>query len=278
MTPEKKLGSFISWKIYFNTRVKVKESGVAQSCPTLCDPMDCSLPHSSVHGIFQARVLEYSHPLTSIGTESQKTHGISYHLNKITLDTSSSSLSAINLPPTYQEGRGDPVWNISIPCQPRGLRASLPAPVSTSFPLVSSLNPVPWPCPPRHCPSLLASCLWDLQALPLYFSRFLFNPKLRLNLSTTKLPKAHPAHTHLWRPPFLLLSQVARGHRAPRLCFLNCPSPLTQEDQCHVCPVSTLPSQTPPIWSPVSNLGSLSPPLSRPLARESQAHPWGGQS
>ena len=31
---------------------------VAQSCPTLCDPMDCSLPGSSIHGIFQARVLE----------------------------------------------------------------------------------------------------------------------------------------------------------------------------------------------------------------------------
>ena len=32
---------------------------VTQSCPTLCDPMDCSLPGSSVHGIFQARVLEW---------------------------------------------------------------------------------------------------------------------------------------------------------------------------------------------------------------------------
>ena len=30
-----------------------------QSCPTLCDPMDCSLPGSSIHGIFQARVLEW---------------------------------------------------------------------------------------------------------------------------------------------------------------------------------------------------------------------------
>ena len=40
--------------------MKVKsESEVAQSCPTLCDPMDCSLPGSSVHGIFQARVLEW---------------------------------------------------------------------------------------------------------------------------------------------------------------------------------------------------------------------------
>ena len=39
--------------------VKVKnESGVAQSCPTLHDPMDCSPPSSSIHGIFQARALE----------------------------------------------------------------------------------------------------------------------------------------------------------------------------------------------------------------------------
>ena len=32
---------------------------VARSCPSLCDPLDCSLPRSSVHGIFQARVLEW---------------------------------------------------------------------------------------------------------------------------------------------------------------------------------------------------------------------------
>ena len=35
------------------------ESEVAQSCLTLCDPMDCSSPGSSIHGIFQARVLEW---------------------------------------------------------------------------------------------------------------------------------------------------------------------------------------------------------------------------
>ena len=40
--------------------MKVKsESEVAQSCLTLRNPMDCSLPGSSVHGIFQARVLEW---------------------------------------------------------------------------------------------------------------------------------------------------------------------------------------------------------------------------
>ena len=40
--------------------MKVKsESEVAQSCPTLSDPMDCSPPGSSIHGLFQARVLEW---------------------------------------------------------------------------------------------------------------------------------------------------------------------------------------------------------------------------
>ena len=40
--------------------MKVKsESGVAQLCPTLSNPMDCSLPGSSIHGISQARVLEW---------------------------------------------------------------------------------------------------------------------------------------------------------------------------------------------------------------------------
>ena len=37
----------------------IQFSSVAQSCPTLCDPMDSSLPRSSIHGIFQATVLEW---------------------------------------------------------------------------------------------------------------------------------------------------------------------------------------------------------------------------
>ena len=42
------------------SEVKVKsESEVAHPCLTLRDPMDCSLPGSSVHGIFQARILEW---------------------------------------------------------------------------------------------------------------------------------------------------------------------------------------------------------------------------
>ena len=38
---------------------KESENEVAQSCLTLCDPMDCSLPGSSVHGILQVRILEW---------------------------------------------------------------------------------------------------------------------------------------------------------------------------------------------------------------------------
>ena len=48
--------------------MKVKsETEVAQSCPTLSDPMDCSLPGSSIYGIFQARVLEWIASIMSLG-------------------------------------------------------------------------------------------------------------------------------------------------------------------------------------------------------------------
>ena len=43
-----------------NSHIHIEsESEVAQSCPPLCNPMDCSLPGSSIHGIFQARILEW---------------------------------------------------------------------------------------------------------------------------------------------------------------------------------------------------------------------------
>ena len=66
--------------------MKVKsESEVAQSCPTLSDPMDRSLPGSSIHGIFQARVLEWGATAFSKieGNPYQITNGIfSQNLNK----------------------------------------------------------------------------------------------------------------------------------------------------------------------------------------------------
>ena len=50
--------SFILWMRAFKEAPEWV-SEVAQSCPTLCDAMDCSLPGSSLHGILQARVLEW---------------------------------------------------------------------------------------------------------------------------------------------------------------------------------------------------------------------------
>ena len=71
------------------------ESEIAQSCPTFSDPMDCSLPGSSIHGIFQATVLEWgaiafsSGPITSwqIDGETMETVTDSIFLgSKITAD------------------------------------------------------------------------------------------------------------------------------------------------------------------------------------------------
>ena len=55
--------SILAWKIPWAGESvglqSVQFSSVAQSCQTLCDPMDCSLPGSSVHEISQARILEW---------------------------------------------------------------------------------------------------------------------------------------------------------------------------------------------------------------------------
>ena len=48
-----------TWEALSEWLGEVKWSEVAQSCPTLCNPVNCSLPGSSVHRIFQARVLEW---------------------------------------------------------------------------------------------------------------------------------------------------------------------------------------------------------------------------
>ena len=55
------------------------ESEVAQSCPTLSDPMDCSPPGSSVHGVFQARVLEW-------GAITFSVEGLYLSIIKVTYD------------------------------------------------------------------------------------------------------------------------------------------------------------------------------------------------
>ena len=56
------------------------ESEVAQLCPTLCEPMDCSLPGSSVHEIFQARVLEW----VAIAFSGKGTYAVPNHCSRFT--------------------------------------------------------------------------------------------------------------------------------------------------------------------------------------------------
>ena len=58
-----------SMESFFQSRI-LKWSEVTQSCPTLWDPMDCSLPGSSIHGIFQARILKWV--LISFSKEMEK--------------------------------------------------------------------------------------------------------------------------------------------------------------------------------------------------------------
>ena len=59
---------------------EVKWSEVAQLCLTLCDPMDFSLPGSSIHGIFQARILEWVAISFSRGTSPPRDQTWVFHI------------------------------------------------------------------------------------------------------------------------------------------------------------------------------------------------------
>ena len=85
-------------------RMKVKsESEVTQSCPTLRDPMDCSPPGSSIHGIFQARVLEWGaiafsekeSESRSVVSDSLRLHGLYSPWNSPGQNTGVGSLSLL---------------------------------------------------------------------------------------------------------------------------------------------------------------------------------------
>ena len=79
--------------------MKVKsESEVAQSCLTLRDPTDCSLPGSSVHGIFQARVLEWGAiALSSMMLEQRLKLNGTGEVNKHALIEGSASRTACSV-------------------------------------------------------------------------------------------------------------------------------------------------------------------------------------
>ena len=107
--------------------MKVKsESEVAQSCPTLSNPMDCSLPGSSVHGIFQARVLEWGAIAFSVFTTRTIYIYIYIHL-KSTVRLASQVALVVKNPPANSGDVRDVVsiWVGKIPLG----RAWQPTPV-----------------------------------------------------------------------------------------------------------------------------------------------------
>ena len=87
-----------------------KFSSVTQSCPTLCDPMDCSLRGSSVHGIFQARILEWVAISFSRGSSQPRKWTQVSHIagRRFTSDLTGVATLVLqtNLPetPSYTEG------------------------------------------------------------------------------------------------------------------------------------------------------------------------------
>ena len=103
--------------------MKVKsESEVAQSCPTLSNPMDCSPPRSSVHGIFQARVLEWGAIAFSIFTLGGPSIGVS----------ASASVLRMNIQGWFPLG-----WTGWISLQSKGL--SKESPPTPQFKSMNSL-------------------------------------------------------------------------------------------------------------------------------------------
>ena len=97
--------------------MKVKsESEVAQSCPTLCNPMDCSLPGPSIHGIFQARVLEWGATAFSILKLALCKLKLENHwsLKRLTIITTTCNTFYWHLPPTEQWFSTNWLWNRGI--------------------------------------------------------------------------------------------------------------------------------------------------------------------
>ena len=108
------------------------ESEVAQSCPTPRDPMDCSLPGSSVHGIFQARVLEWRRRNNDLGIWGfWKTHFYFSHV--LLASRIHDSFSSYVIAP-IPEPCGMPGWTGSVVCF-SSARLEFCFPVSAGFPL-----------------------------------------------------------------------------------------------------------------------------------------------
>ena len=146
--------------------MKVKsESEVAQSCPTLSDPMECSPPGSSIHGILQARVLEYP-PSNHLMCERDRKLWLG-RIRSCTITHSayvgSPFLPSINLPSPLEEKPNSSLQSARAPMsgscltfQLHDLHLCLPT-------LSSQVGFLPFCRPLRHAPcsgNSVVSSLW----------------------------------------------------------------------------------------------------------------------
>ena len=122
--------------------MKVKsESEVAQSCPTLSNPMDCSPPGPSVHGIFQARVLEWGAILGFINVIISPLHLVGKRCVLLSLfieDETKPSVSAIS---SYHDS--DFIWFLTIfSFQSKQIKSSMrDSLVSSSYVRIAPASP-----------------------------------------------------------------------------------------------------------------------------------------
>ena len=117
-----------------------KESEVAQSCPTLRDPTDCSLPGFSVHGIFQARVLEWDAIAFSVHTTTHRIYTNIYRPPSPSSREADLGLPLVSVSDVIGGAtRRDQSWlvNFAFPSLP----ARLETPVSSAGSSFTSLCP-----------------------------------------------------------------------------------------------------------------------------------------
>ena len=133
--------------------MKVKsESEVAQSCLTLSDPMDCSLPGSSVHGIFQARVLEWG----ALGMKTLQMVINIWSAPQLVLDKIIFIRFCLEQKWKWSESASHSVESDSL--RPRGLCSSWNSPGQNTA--VGSLSPLQGIFPTQRSNLGLPHCRW----------------------------------------------------------------------------------------------------------------------
>ena len=92
----------------------VQFSSVAQSCPTLCKPMNCSLQGSSVHGILQARILEWVAIPFSRGSSLPRDRTCLLHFRQILYHLSHQGSPILNMVPIKNKQKRNCFWRSQL--------------------------------------------------------------------------------------------------------------------------------------------------------------------